>query len=213
MEGSLYVSSGSSSNNGSSTHTSSKQESTSGSLASGGRGSWSDRWDQGGRKPVVCFGCGESGHIRPNFPEWVRRVKSRGSSSVMVVDGRLAGLEAKNLRIDTGDDRRTVVRKDYIPEVAYTGDHIDLYPWKGSQPSIHKLAQITIKVGAAEALCVVAVADSMDCPALLGTDLGGPLTRALMEHVIAKTTQRAETPIEASPSSAQPSVSVGDGQN
>ena len=55
---------------------------------------------------------------------------------------------------------------------------------------------------------MVAVADSMDCPALLGTDLGGPLTRALMEHVIAKTTQRAEKPIEASPSSA---VSVDDG--
>ena len=60
---------------------------------------------------------------------------------------------------------------------------------------------------------MVAVADSMDCPALFGTDLGGPLTRALMEHVIAKTTQRAEKPIEASPSSAQPSVSVDDGQN
>ena len=34
----------------------------------------------------------------------MRRVKSRGSSSVMVVDGRLAGLEAKNLHIDTGAD-------------------------------------------------------------------------------------------------------------
>ena len=81
--------------------------------------------------------------------------------------GCLAGMEATNLRIDTGADR-TVVRKDYIPEVAYTGRSIALDSWRGSQPSNHKLARICIKVGSAEANCEVALADTLDCPALLG---------------------------------------------
>ena len=129
----------------------------------------------------------------------------------MVVDGSLAGMVASNLRIDTGADC-TVVRQDYIPEIAYTGNHINLVSWRGSQPSSHKLARITIKVGSAEALCEVAVAESLDCPALLGADLGEQLTVALMQHVIKKSTSKVEPPIQASPSSTQPSVSVGGGQ-
>ena len=39
----------------------------------------------------------------------------------MMVDGCLAGVVAKDLRIDTGA-YRTVVRSDYVPEIAYTGN-------------------------------------------------------------------------------------------
>ena len=142
MAGSNYVSPGNISSSGSSTHTSSNH---SGIQASGGRGSRSDRQGQWRRKPVTCYGCGETGHIRPNCPNKVRRVKPLGCSSVMVVDGCLAGMVARNLRIDTGADH-TVVRKDYIPEVAYTGKHINLDSGRGSQPSNHKLAQIAIRI-------------------------------------------------------------------
>ena len=120
----------------------------------------------------------------------------------MIVNGCLAGLVAKDLRIDTGADC-TVVRKDYIPEIAYTGKHINLDSWRGSQPSQHKLARINIKVGSAESICEVAVADNLDCPALLGADLGEQLTVALMKHVITQSKQKPLAPVEADISTAQ----------
>ena len=74
-----------------------------------------------GKGSLLCvsYGCGELGHIKPKCPNRVRRVKPQGGASAMIVDGCLAGLVAKDLRIDTGADR-TVVRRDYIPERAYT---------------------------------------------------------------------------------------------
>ena len=105
-------------------------------------------------------------------------MKPQGGTAAMMVDSCLAGLVAKGLRIDTGADR-TVVRKDYVPEIAFTGNYINLDSWRGAQPSQHKLARINIKVGSVEALCEVAVADKLDCPALLGADLGRELNVAL----------------------------------
>ena len=190
----------------------SSQENTSSSQASGGRHGRSERNSQGGRKPVTCYGCGESGHIRPNCPNRVRRVKPQGGSAVIMIDGCLAGFVAKDLRIDTGADR-TVVRKDFIPETAYTGNSIHLDSWRGSQPSQHKLARIDIKVGSAEAFCEVAVADKLDCPALLGADLGGEITVKLMKHVISQSTQEPLAPVEAVTSQTHPIVIEGSGQN
>ena len=163
----------------SSTRNTNTQANASCSQVSGGRPSRSDRQGQGGRKPVTCYGCGELGHIKPNCPNRVRRVRSPGHSSRMLVDGCLAGQIAKNLRIDTGAEK-TVVRQDYVPEVAYTGKSCMLDTWRGSQPSRHRLARIAIQVGSVEVTREVAVAEKLDCPALLGADLGDDITVTLM---------------------------------
>ena len=191
---------------GGNTRTSSPHSS---SQASGGRSSRSERQGQNSRKPVTCFGCGEQGHIRPNCPN---RVRQAGQSSIMLVDGSLAGQPARNLRIDTGAER-TVVRQDYVPEVAYTGKSCMLATWRGSQPSRHRLARITEKVGSVEVTSDVAVAESLDCPALLGADLGEDVTVALMQHIIAESARRKAEPLRASPSLAQTNVPVSSGQS
>ena len=198
--------------NASSTQDNASGSQTSGGQTSGGRSSRSERHNQGGKKPVTCFGCGEVGHIRPNCPNRVRRVKSPGHSSLMMVDGSLAGMIAKNLRIDTGAER-TVVRQDYVPERAYTGKYINLDSWRGSQPSKHKLVRISIKVGSVEPMCEVAVAVKLDCPALLGTDLGEDIMIALMQHVIEQGTCGEAVSEGASPNLVQQSVPVNSGQD
>ena len=103
----------------------------------------------------------------------------------MNVKGYLAGCEVANLRVYTGADR-TVVRQDYIPKEAYTGEVVRLDSWRGSQCSDHKVASIIIKVGNVEELARVAVVEHLDCPALLGSDLGRALTTELMKMVVAQ---------------------------
>ena len=198
---------------GGNTRTSSPQENASSSQASGGRSSRSERQGQNSRKLVTCFGCGdEQGHIRPNCPNRVRQVSSPGQSSIMLVNGSLAGQPARNLRIDTGADR-TVIRQDYVPEVAYTGKSCMLDTWRGSQASRHRLACITVKVGSVEVTSDVAVAESLDCLALLGADLGEDVTIALMQHIIAESAHKKAEPLRASPSLAQTNVPVSSGQS
>ena len=70
------------------------------------------------RKPLTCYGCGEIGHIRPNCPNKVRRVKSPEGDQQEEVDGWLVGVAVTDLRVDTGSDK-TVVRADCVPDSAY----------------------------------------------------------------------------------------------
>ena len=100
----------------------------SGSVGSSPRNS---RTEKPGRKPIKCYGCGEPGHIRPNCPHKVRRVKSPEPGTSMSVRGWLAGKVKNNLRIDTGADR-TVVRGDCVPSDAYTGEVVRLDSWRGA---------------------------------------------------------------------------------
>ena len=139
----------SSSFNSSSTSSIAQNPSTSSSQASGGKGVRLEKQNQGGRKSVTCYGCGEVGHIRPNCPNKVRRVIPQECVSEMSVNGCLAGVEVKGLRVDTGADR-TVVHQDFIPKVAYTGKSVVLDSWRGAQTSEHKVAKIAIKVGLVE---------------------------------------------------------------
>ena len=174
--------SGNSSGSGSSP---SQAQGTSNSQAGGGKGGQQDK--QRERKPIICFGCGEAGHIRPNCPNKVRRVKPEKKGSVVkpekkesvvkTVDGYLAGKEVSGLRLDTGADR-TLVRRELIPEEAYTGETVVLDTWRGQQLSTHKVAKITIRVGSVEVIGDVAVADTLP---LLGTDLGEPIQIEIME--------------------------------
>ena len=108
----------------------------------------------------------------------------------MLVDGALAGYVAKGVRIDTGADR-TVVRRDFVPANAYTDRTIRLDSWRGGQPSTHQLARIKVKVGNAVADCEVAVVDKLECPALLGVDLGKEFMHAMLTNFLAQTSQDA----------------------
>ena len=154
-----------------------------GAPASGG--SRSGKGDRQNRKPIVCHGCGEPGHIRPNCPNKVRRVKSPVHSKVMTVSGWLAGCKTDKLRVDTGADR-TVVREDFVPRAAYTGEVIRLDSWRGDECTDHELAEIAIRVGDVEVISTVAVVKQLDCPALLGSDLGRSMTKELMKLVVAQ---------------------------
>ena len=105
--------------------------------------------------------------------------------SDMSVDGLLAGIEVKGLRVDTGADR-TVVHQDFIPKTAYTGRSMILDSWRGAQTSKHRVARITIKIGLVEEVKEVAVVDTLDCPALLGSDLSNSLKVEMMGMVMDK---------------------------
>ena len=163
-------------------HTGSQNPSTGASASGGTKSVKSDRQN---RKPIVCHGCGEPGHIRPNCPNRVRRVKSPEHSKVMVVSGWLAGCKTDKLRVDTGADR-TVVREDFVPKAAYTGEVVRLDSWRGAECTDHELASIAIKVGDVEVVSTVAVVEQLDCPALLGSDLGKEMTKELMKTVVAQ---------------------------
>ena len=157
-----------------------------------------DKFYKKDRKPITCYGCGEPGHIRPNCPNKVRRVKSPEHSKVMVVSGWLAGCEVDNLRVDTGADR-TVVRQDFVPEDAYTGEVVRLDSWRGAQFSDHKIASIAIQVGSVEVIARVAVVEQLDCPSLLGSDLGRPMTKELMKMVVAQLDEESEEVRDSEP--------------
>ena len=147
--------------------------------------------DRGNRKPIICHNCGEPGHIRPQCPHKVRSVRSPDSDSsaqseVMFVPGWIAGCSSDKLKWDTGAER-TLVRADFVPTAAYTGDVMKLATWRvNDDVSDHKLAKLTIKVGKVEVLATVAVVEQLPYPALLGSDLGASMTRQIMAEVSAK---------------------------
>ena len=137
------------------------------------------------RKPVVCHNCGEPGHIRPNCPNRVRSIRSPDHDSLIEVDGVLAGTPLSGLQIDTGASR-SVVSAKWVPKTAYLKKSITLDSWRGKQLSKHQLAKIKITVGNVSVDAVVAVAEQLDCPALLGMDLGPDMTVKLTGIVFDK---------------------------
>ena len=134
--------------------------------------------DRQNRKPIICHSCGEPGHIRPNCPNIIRRVRVPGEGlGIMTVDALLVGRPVKAL-VDTGC-RRTLVHSDYVPRACYTGRRVRLSDWTGGRFSYHKIAKIVIQVGDVRRLAEVAVDDSLDCPAALGLDLGSEMNLKL----------------------------------
>ena len=161
------------------------KEVTGGQNPSAGASSSGSSKGRGNRKPIVCHGCGEPGHIRPQCPHKVRSVRSPDSESLIEVDGCLAGIPVCGLQVDTGASR-SVVSAKFVPKTAYLGKSITLDSWRGRQLSKHQLAKIAISVGNVSVDAVVAVAEQLDCPALLGTDLGADMTVQLTGIVFAK---------------------------
>ena len=136
-----------------------------------------------GRRPIICHNCGEPGHIKPNCPHRIRRVKAPDPSPVYFVDGLINGCKAPGLSVDTGADR-TLVREDYIPDGAYTGDTVILDSWRGAEVSQHKLALVTLEVEGVSVEAKVAVVADLEYPALLGKDLGRKMSRKLLSLVL-----------------------------
>ena len=159
------------------------QGTSAGAPASGG--SRNGKSERQSRKPIVCHGCGEPGHIRPNCPNKVRRVRSPDCESLMEVDGCLAGSAVKGLRVDTGADK-SIVRAEFVPKTAYLDRTVTLDSWRGKQYSKHRLAKISIEVGSTKVDAVVAVVDKLDCPALLGNDLGAEMRVKLLSMILDK---------------------------
>ena len=73
--------------------------------------------------------------------------------------------------------------------LSYTGRTIRLDSRRGGQPSKHQLARIKVKVCNAVADCEVAVVDKLECPALLGVDLGKEFMHAMLTNFLAQTSQ------------------------
>ena len=124
-------------------------------------------------RQVTCHGCGVVGHIRPNCPNIIRRVRVPGEGPGETVDALLAGRPVSAL-VDTGSGR-TLVHSDFVPGACYTGRRVRLGDWKGGRFSSHRTANIVIQVGDVKRLAEVAVDDSLDCPAALGLDLGAEM--------------------------------------
>ena len=79
---------------------------------------------------------------------------------------------------------------------AYTSKFIQLDSWRGGQPSKHKLAHLKIKVGSAVASRGVAVVDKLDCPVLLGVDLGREFMTSVLTSYLSQNTQDSVVPVE-----------------
>ena len=136
-------------------------------------------------RQVTCHSCGEIGHIRPNCPNRIRRVVEKGAGPGLTVDGFLAGRPVSALKVDSGSGR-TLVHRDFVPGACYTGRNVRLGSWKDGPFSSHRTANIEIKVGDVEDLVEVVVVDSLNCPAVLGNDLGSELHLTVLKLVLEK---------------------------
>ena len=72
------------------------------------------------RKPIICYGCREPGHLRPDCPNKVKRVTSpvlAAKTDESLITAVIGGKIALTAEVDTACDR-TMVHPDYIPEGA-----------------------------------------------------------------------------------------------
>ena len=177
---------GSNSTNGAGARENSSQSNSSAPSSNNNRG-------RGRNKPIICHGCNEPGHIKPNCPNRVRIVKSPIRSKSVFVDGFLNGSRVPGMRIDSGADE-SLVREDYISEDDYTGETITLDSWRGSQVSKHRIALCKIEVDGLSVQAKVAVVDQLEYPALLGVNLGDQMT----DKLFALMSQKARQKVSAS---------------
>ena len=157
------------------------QVSSPGNVAKGG--SSSKNWRRE-RKPIVCYGCREPGHIRPDCPNKVKRVSSpvqEISLDESLITACICGKEALMVEVDTGCDR-TMVHADYIPKGALLEGTCVLRGYQGHCKT-HKLAKVTIGVGAVVDTLVVAVDENLEHAALLGKDLSWEVKSEMLRLV------------------------------
>ena len=145
------------------------------------------------RKPIVCYGCREPGHIRPDCPNKVKRVKSPVQEVGLdesLITAWIGGKEALNSEVDTACDR-TLVHPDFIPEGALLDRTCVLKGYQGNCKT-HELAKVTIGVGSVSDTLIVAVDDSLEHPALLGKDLSWKVKSEMLRMVKLEVDKKVE---------------------
>ena len=165
-------SSSSSPNGGSSPNTSNGSQNQGQPNGNGAKGEASNKTWKKARKPIICYGCREPGHLRPDCPNKIKRVVSPVQEVGLdesLITAWIGGKEVLNAEVDTACDR-TLVHPDYIPEGALLDGTCVLKGYQGHCKT-HRTAKLTIGVGSVVDTLVVAVDDSLDYPALLGKDL------------------------------------------
>ena len=133
------------------------------------------------RKPIICYGCREPGHLRPDCPNKVKRVTSpvlAAKTDESLITAVIGGKIALTAEVDTACDR-TMVHPDYIPEGALLNTTCVLKGYQGNCKT-HNLAKVTIGVGAVEDTLVVAVDENLEHAALLGKDLSWEVKSAML---------------------------------
>ena len=124
----------------------------------------------GGKDTIVCYGCGQKGHKRPDCPRQVRRIASPRPTALYLT-GSIGSTTCKNLLIDTGSVS-TIVHPRLVTPEDYTGETTTLSGF-GSSPQDWPLAKIRLCVGNHTNDYIVAVSDWIGHDdAYLGMDLG-----------------------------------------
>ena len=124
----------------------------------------------GGQDTIVCYGCGQKGHKRPDCPRQVRRIASPRPTALYLT-GSIGSTTCKNLLIDTGSVS-TIVHPRLVTPEDYTGETTTLSGF-GSSPQDWPLAKIRLCVGNHTNDYIVAVSDWIGHDdAYLGMDLG-----------------------------------------
>ena len=161
--------------------------------SSSGNGQGNGR-QAGKPRQIICYSCKEPGHIKPNCPYRVRRLspvapdsgcsEEEDEADSECVDGSINDQVVEGMRYDSGCDR-TVVSKHLVPLEAYIGKKVVLKGWRGVQTSTHDLARVTISIGnVVHDKKIVAVAEDMEYPVLLGTDLSRNMKKEIMRCVL-----------------------------
>ena len=145
------------------------------------------------RKPIICYGCREPGHLRPDCPNKVKRVVSpvqEAESDESLIAAVIGGVEVSNAEVDTGCDR-TLVHPDFIPEGSLLNKTCVLKGYQGNSKT-HELAKVTIGVGSVSDTVIVAVDDTLEYPALLGKDLSWVVKSEMLRLVKMEVDKKVE---------------------
>ena len=117
-----------------------------------------------------CYNCNNYGHLARDCAskQRVNLVVSQDQTP-RIWQGELEGLDASNIRADTGADK-TVVHSKYIPRDAYLGSK-QLFQAFSGENHLLPLATVNIKLGDDYYFREVAVHDDLKYDALLGKDI------------------------------------------
>ena len=124
-------------------------------------------------KAFACHECNEPGHIRPNYPNRVKKV----SSPVNVTDtdyisALVNGKLCSKCIIDSGSSV-SLIANYLVDPSCYTGNFNSLKTYRTlDEPSHVTIAKVHLKVGDLDQTIEVAVCDNFEDDMLLGHDLG-----------------------------------------
>ena len=144
--------------------------------SSSGIGNYSSRQDAVGGGPTGA-GTGSVGgdSYEAEHAQCENEFESIEIPSEVYLEGKLV----RGLRMNMGCEM-SVVHSDHVPVTAFTGGTLTFASRVGGQISSYRLARISIRIGPAVVQHEVAVANDLDCPALLGSGVMKPLLRVLL---------------------------------